>query len=279
MTPMTAQRRQVEHWCNAGAHADAGHGLFNAPLTPAMLRRSPGPYRSARERSGVVEPLGDVDEFEQLTRAFRRRPPTQLLEILNGDFGIAWNDIARVVGISRQAVMKWRKRQALPDSRRFGSLCKLAAFAARVQRSGGDPGYWLAMPLQLSDDVESHLSVADVLSTGHFELGLRHFDRRISDGDVLARVFPGYRAGADGLVEIASGDGVHVLSLDELGLATADASLEAARHDLVLQVRDYIVDWDEFLHSEKPHDAREALVARLRQADSDSVLEKLLFGR
>lgn len=279
MTSLTADRRHIEHWCNASTHADAGHEVFSSPMTLTVSRWSPGPYRSARERSGVVEPLGDVDELEQLTRVFRRRPPTQLLKILNADFGIAWNDIATVAGISRQAVMKWRKRQALPDSRRFGSLCKLAAFAARVQRSGGDPGYWLAMPLQLTDDVESHLSVADVLSTGHFELGLRHFDRRISDGDVLAKVFPGYRSESDGLIDVVSDDGICVLSFDQLGLATADADIEEARSDLVLQVRDYIVDWDEFLDREKPHDARGALVARLKQADSDSVLEKLLFGR
>ncbi len=279
MTSLTAQRRHAERWCNASTHAGVGHDVLSSSMALAVLRWSPSPYRSARERSGVVEPIGDVDELEQLTRAFRRRPPTQLLEALNADFDIAWNDIATVVGISRQAVMKWRKRQALPDIRRFGSLCKLAAFAARVQRSGGDPGYWLAMPLQLSDDVESHLTVANVLSTGHFELGLRHFDRRISDGDVLAQVFPGYRAESDGLVEVVSDDGVYVLSLDGLSLVAADASIDEARSDLVLQVRDYIVDWDEFLHREKPHDARRSLVVRLKQADSDSVLEKLLFGR
>lgn len=279
MTSLTAQRRHVEHWCNASTHADEGYVEFSWPMTLAVSRWSPGPYRSARERSGVVEPLGGVDELEQMARAFRRRSPTQLLEALNAGFGIAWNDIATVVGISRQAVMKWRKRQALPDIRRFGSLCKLAAFASCVQRSGGDPGYWLAMPLQLSDDVEPHLTVADVLATGHFELGLRHFDRRISDGDVLAKVFPSYRAESDGLVEVVSDDGVYVLSLDDLGLVAADAGVEEARSDLVLQVREYIVDWDEFLHREKSHDAREALVARLKQADTDSVLEKLLFGR
>lgn len=279
MTSLTTERRHVEHWCNASTHSDVGHDVFSSPRTPAVLWWPPSPYRSARERSGVVEPVGDVEELQQLTQAFRRRAPIELVELLNSKFGIAWNDIATVVGISRQAVMKWRKKQALPDSRRFGSLCKLAAFAARVQRSGGDPGYWLTVPLQLSDDVESHLSVADVLSAGHFELGLRHFDRRISDGDVLARAFPGYRAESDGLAETKLSDGVYVLSLDQLGLAAADADIEEALSDLVLQVREYIVDWDEFLHHEKPHDAREALVARLKQADSEAALGKLLFGR
>lgn len=279
MTSPTAERRYVEHWCNAAAHAHAGRDVFSSPLTLAASWWSLGPYRSARERSGVVEPVGDVEELQQLTQAFRRRAPVELVEILNSEFGIAWNDIAKVVGISRQAVTKWRKRQALPDSRRFGLLCKLAAFASHVQRREGDPGYWLTTPLQLPGDVESHLSVADVLSAGHFELALRHFGRRISDGDVLAKAFPRFRAETDGLAEVKLSDGVYVLSLDGLGLVTADASIEEARSDLVLQVRDYIVDWDEFLHGEKPHDARETFVARLKQADSDSVLEKLLFGR
>ncbi len=279
MKSLTAERKNLERWCNASTRADARHDTFSSPVTSAVLLRSPGPYRSARERSGVVEPIGVVGEIEQLTRGFRRRPPLELLELLNSDFGIAWNDVAKISGISRQAVTKWRKGQALPDSRRFGSLCKLAAFASHVQRRGGDPGYWLAMHLQLFDDVESHLSVADVLATGNFGYAVRHFDGGISDGDILAQVFPRYRAEADGLAEIKLSDGVYVLSLDQLGLLAADEELATAQDDLVSLVRDYIVDWDEFLYGEEPHNAREPLVARLKQADNDSVLEKLLFGR
>lgn len=279
MTLPTNEWRHFESWCNFSTHDAALRDEFSVPMRLGVVRWSPRPYRSARERSGVVEPIGDVEELQQMTQAFRRRPPLDLVECLNSDFGIAWNDIAKVVGISRQAVTKWRKGQALPDSRRFGSLCRLAAFASCVQRDGGDPGYWLAMRLQLADDAESHLSVADVLSAGYFELALRHFCRGISDGDVLARAFPRYRADSDGLAEIEVNEGVFVLSLDPLGLVAADGDLEAAQEDLVSQVREYLVDWDEFLYDEEPHRAREPLVARLKQADSGSVLEKLLFGR
>ncbi|WP_420445675.1 hypothetical protein [Candidatus Poriferisodalis sp.] len=278
MTSQTTDRRQFERWCNASTHAYAIDDALSLSMTSALLPWLSGPYRSARERSGVVEPLGAVDELEQLTRAYRRRPTTELLELLNSDYGIAWNDVASVAGISRQAVRKWRNGQALPDNRRFGSLCKLAAFANLVQCRGGDPGHWLRTPLQLSDEIESHLSVADVLSTGNFGLALRHYNRGISDGDILARVFPSYRAKSDGLAKIELGDGVFVISLDQLGLLTEDSDVDEAQGDLLSQVRDYIVDWYEFLRYEDPHKTREELVTRLKQADRNSMLAEILFG-
>ena len=168
-----------------------------------------------------------------LTQEYRRRTLADLLEGLNSRFGVEWNEIAKVAGISRQAVTKWRNGQASPDSRRLGTLCKLAAFADLIQRRGGDPALWLKTRLQVADDRDSRISISDVLSTGNFRLALEHFNRNISDLKLLREVFPRYSTEAPGLATIGLSNGVFEVSLDELGLVAAgeDPALRAVTGD------------------------------------------------
>ncbi len=214
-----------------------------------------------------------------LTQEYRRLSLADLLERLNSRFGVEWNEIAKVAGISRQAVTKWRNGQASPDSRRFGTLCKLAAFADLIQRRGGDPALWLKTRLQVADDRDSRVSVSDVLSTGNFRLALEHFNRNISDLELLREVFPRYSTEPPGLATIGLSDGVFVVSLDELGLVAAGEDMEEAQEDLLFQVRDYLNDWHDFLSERAPHTSNRRTVHELEQADRDSSLPDLLFGR
>ncbi len=184
-----------------------------------------------------------------------------------------------MAGISRQAVTKWRNGQASPDSRRFGTLCKLAAFADLIQRRGGDPALWLKTRLQVADDRYSRVSVSDVLSTGNFRLALEHFNRNISDLALLREVFPRYSNEAPGLATIELSDGVFVVSLDVLGLVAAGEDLGEVQEDLLFQVRDYLNDWHDFLSEREPHSTNRRIVHELEQADRDSSLPDLLFGR
>ena len=184
-----------------------------------------------------------------------------------------------MAGISRQAVTKWRNGQASPDSRRFGTLCKLAAFADLIQRRGGDPALWLKTRLQVADDRDSRVSISDVLSTGNFRFALEHFDRNISDLALLREVFPRYSNEAPGLATIELNDDVFVVSLDVLGLVAAGEDLGEVQEDLLFQVRDYLNDWHDFLSEREPHSTNRRIVHELEQADRDSSLPDLLFGR
>ena len=234
---------------------------------------------SIAERLGVKTSLEAPSQFGDLTQEYRRRKLADLLECLNSRFGVEWNEIAKVSGISRQAVTKWRKGQASPDSRRFGALCKLAAFAHEIKRRGGDPALWLKTCLQVADDRDSRVSISDVLSTGNFRLALEHFDRDISDLELLREVFPRYSTKAPGLATIELSNGVFVVSLDELGLVAAGEDMEEAQEDLLFQVRDYLNDWHDFLSERAPHTSNRRTVHELEQADRDSSLPDLLFGR
>ena len=184
-----------------------------------------------------------------------------------------------MAGISRQVVTKWRNGQASPDSRRLGTLCKLAAFADLIQRRGGDPALWLKTRLQVADDRVSLFSISDVLSTGNFRLALEHFNRNISDLKLLREVFPRYSTEAPGLATIGLSNGVFVVSLDELGLVAAGEDLEEVQEDLLFQVHDYLNDWHDFLSERAPHTSNRRIVHELEQADRVSSLPDLLFGR
>lgn len=215
----------------------------------------------------------------RLAQKYRRFTLARLLTKLNSHFSIEWNEIAKVVGVSRQAVAKWRKGEASPESRRFGTLCKLAAFAHLTERRGGEPALWMKTRLQVADGRESQISVSDVLSTGDFRLALTHFDGGISDRDLMRAVFPRYSTATEGLATMALRDGVFVISLDPLGLFAAAEDVAEAHEDLLVQVRDYINDWNDFLHDQEPHAGRHRIVTELAQADRNSTLADMLFGR
>ena len=214
-----------------------------------------------------------------LTQEYRRRTLADLLEGLNSRFGVEWNEIAKVAGISRQAVTKWRNGQASPSNRRFGTLCKLTAFADLIKRRGGDPALWMKTRLQVADDRDSRVSISDVLSTGNFRFALEHFDRNISDLELLREVFPRYSTEAPGLATIELNDGVFVVSLDQLGLAAAGEDMEEVQEDLLFQVRDYLNEWHDFLSEREPHTNNRRIVHELEQADRDSALPDFFFGR
>ena len=70
-----------------------------------------------------------------------------------------------------------------------------------------------------------------------------------------------------------------VVSLDELGLLSASDKIEEAQEDLLIQVRDYITDWRDFLHEQEPHADRGKIVTELEEVDRVSSLADMLFGR
>lgn len=271
--------RQFDLRCNAGTHTCPMRMPLDAILLTTQSPNLQDPCLSAHGRSRSSKLFSVLDQFEQLTQEKRRHSTNSLLKQLNSDYGIAWNEIAKVAGISRQAVRKWRDGQATPDDRRFTTLYKLTAFAELVMCGDGDPSQWLRMPLRISEEVTPRLSVADVLATGNFVSAVRHFNAELTDRNVLRSVFPGYSSGSEGLATIEVDEGVFVISLDQLGLVTEDADIEKARTDLLLQVREYIVDWHDLLRFEEPHRSRALLVLKLEEADQNLALDTILFGR
>lgn len=106
-----------------------------------------------RDASALTSQIGtDHRETEELTlehlsAAYRRDSVVEVLNKLSGGWGVGWSDIARVVGVSVQAVRKWR--QGAPTSPdHCVSLSRFAALLERLENHGiKEPANWLELPV------------------------------------------------------------------------------------------------------------------------------------
>lgn len=120
--------------------------------TASDLVREVGWLRSRKDLfSGDVDDLHhEVQNYDLDQRAAvkaRSGVPTLLVEL--ADRGMAWADIARMVGVSVAAVRKWRSNGgAAPESRM--QLARLTAFLDLLEESAiEDPAQWMELTLPL----------------------------------------------------------------------------------------------------------------------------------
>lgn len=81
------------------------------------------------------------------TQSYLRLAPSDLLRMLSTDFGFSWTEIASTVGVSVQALRKWRFGGAPTADNRL-SLASLTAFANHLDHLGvAEPAAWAALPI------------------------------------------------------------------------------------------------------------------------------------
>jgi transcriptional regulator with XRE-family HTH domain len=116
----------------------------------------------------------------------------KLLQELAMDRGLAWADIARLVGVSVSAVRKWRTGgDSSPEKRRL--LAQLAAFLDLLSESNvEDPAQWLEMDLALPDGYS--VRPLELYSDGHIIALLEVAGVRRTAEDVLDEVDPDWRS-------------------------------------------------------------------------------------
>lgn len=170
-----------------------------------------GYFRSAAGtlRTQVSALGGDVAEFhneatEDDLRSrsavkAKRGVPT-LLKELAVERGMAWADIARLVGVSVSAVRKWRTGgDASPEKRRL--LAQLAAFLDLLEESSvEDPAQWLEMDLALP--VEYSVRAVELYAIGHMIALLEIAGQRRDPAHVLDEVDPEWREARRSDIEI-----------------------------------------------------------------------------
>ncbi|MGQ9352454.1 hypoxia/intracellular survival transcriptional regulator MosR [Mycolicibacterium gilvum] len=149
---------------------------------------------------------------EKTTERARSAPP-QVLEQL-ADFGFAWRDIARVIGVSVPAITKWRKGAGVTGQNRLKIARLLALTDMLSERFIDEPASWLEVPI--ADGVA--LTGMDVLERGRYELVLDLASPHTGDGTteyVLNEIDPNWRDSlADNTFEsFVADDGVVSLRL------------------------------------------------------------------
>lgn len=136
-----------------------------------------------------------------------REGAASLLDQLTVEYGMSWSDIARAVGVTTQAIRKWRKGE-FPSGENRLSLAKLTAFMDILSELGiQQPASWLEIPVVDGYSVRG----IDLYSAGRVDLLLEWAGLHITSGEVVLdqfdaewrgryrREFETYTAGDDNL--------------------------------------------------------------------------------
>lgn len=151
-------------------------------------------YRSASDLKDQLRKRRQAQhllKLDEKTTERARSAPTQVLDQL-ADFGFAWRDIARVIGVSVPAITKWRKGAGVTGENRLKIARLLALIDMLSERFIDEPASWLEMPI--TEGVA--LTGMDVLERGRYELVLDLASPHTGDGTteyVLNEIDPTWR--------------------------------------------------------------------------------------
>ena len=115
-----------------------------------------------------------------------------LLEELGPRRGMAWSDIATLVGVTVAAIRKWRQGgDAAPENRK--RLAKIAALLDVIEESNliSDPAQWLEVPLPLPPGYT--VRPMDLYKAGHVDALLDYAAHRIEPQALMDEVESDWR--------------------------------------------------------------------------------------
>ncbi|BBX75222.1 transcriptional regulator [Mycobacterium shinjukuense] len=180
--------------------ATSGNGDYRLDKLPettpstSVFDRADVNYRQFTELHGQVRDTrrkAHMAELESKTVERARCAPMHALEQL-ADYGFAWRDIARVVGVSVPAITKWRKGAGVTGGNRLKIARLLALIDMLSDRFIDEPASWLEMPIQ--DGVG--ITRMDLLERGRYDLVLALASTHTGDGTVeyvLNEIDPDWR--------------------------------------------------------------------------------------
>jgi transcriptional regulator with XRE-family HTH domain len=140
-------------------------------------------------RVGIYHHEALLRQLEINARERARRDVLRLLKELSAQRGMAWSSIARLVGVSVQALRKWRKGEPPTPEHRL-AVARLAAFLGLLEDALiGDPAGWLEMPLV---DGYAPRNI-DLYVAGRYDLLFDLAGLRITPEDALTNLDPDWR--------------------------------------------------------------------------------------
>ncbi len=120
-------------------------------------------------------------DLSERASAKARKGVEALLDELSTDRGMSWRDVARVAGVSRSAVRKWRQGET-PSAESRTWLALAAAFLDVLEQFPiADPVGWLEVPILPGYSVTAF----DVYQTGRLELLLDYAGERVTATELL----------------------------------------------------------------------------------------------
>lgn len=172
-----------------------GVALPRSPTTTmATLARS---YGRLRDETSVLDAdvgsghrKAQLQTLESLARDRAREDVSSLLDELTQERGMGWSDIARLVGVSVQAVRKWRRNEPATGENRL-ALARVAALLdmLSLQVPVGDSAGWLEIPVVDGCSVR----YLDLYRLGRADLLLDLAHLRIEPDQAMAELTPDWR--------------------------------------------------------------------------------------
>lgn len=138
---------------------------------------------------GTDHRAAQIKTLELLARDRAREDVAMLLEHLSADRGLGWSDIARLVGVSVQAVRKWRRQEPVTGENRLAVARVAALLDLLSEVPVHDPAGWLEIPV-LEGYALRHLDLYR-LDQAALLFDLAHL--RISPEVALAELAPDWR--------------------------------------------------------------------------------------
>jgi len=222
-------------------------------------------------------PSSRPERLERWTDKLAGTPAVDLLAELHDRFGLEWQRIARLLGVSVPALNKWRNGGGLAAETDL-NLRRLVAFSELVADGGiGDVASWFAS----APVAEVPLTRGDVYRVGGGnELLASLQDPRPGEG-LLDRWLPRWRELRRSRMfnpKVAfDDDGTALITLEEVpGVLGVGDTVDAARAALLDDLRDYAARWDTARDAAN-HEHNQERVDAIRAA-SDDQLSRLVFG-
>lgn len=130
-----------------------GTAVVNRPTTPAP---ADDPTSLRRQHRDLTIPLQRLDRQQREERLHEtasilaRRDPRELLEDAASTWGLSWNTLGRMLGVSPSAMRKWRRGGPISSENRE-QIAMLSAFLSMMQSCKepiADIGSWMEMRLR-----------------------------------------------------------------------------------------------------------------------------------
>ncbi|MGI8802082.1 MAG: hypothetical protein ACR2KV_07900 [Solirubrobacteraceae bacterium] len=142
--------------------------IVNRPADPPTPSSALGGVRQAvkvlTETVTTAEHTARSSQLAEAASLLGKRDPRELLDDLANTWGLSWNTIATMLGVTPSAVRKWRRGGAIaPENRHQVAL--LTAFITMLQSVKepiADIGSWIAMRIH----EESTLTPATIYARG-----------------------------------------------------------------------------------------------------------------
>jgi hypothetical protein len=135
----------------SGSVSRAFQGLFDSQTSEQLIEANWRERRFEHARNGSTlvrdHRAAYVERWEAAAVANRRRSVLDLLSALAEAHGVAWSDIAGLLGVSVPALRKWRKSSSGTTPDNHLRLARLVAFFDILNEFVATGAQWMSMPL------------------------------------------------------------------------------------------------------------------------------------